>query len=1010
MTSRAMSITPGTHRLRPNRHRDALPPGTSLHTYVVEEIVGQGGFGIVYRARHGALRHRVAIKEYFPLALAVRENGVVSPRGEPCEAPFEDGLQRFREEARLLVDFEEHPNVVSCRDFFSGRGTAYMVMDFEDGRPLSQLLREREAQGRPFGEEDLRTVMIPLLKGLGSVHAEGVLHRDIKPANILIRRANQCPVLIDFGTAKHSLAERTRSFAAYTEGYAALEQVGDGRLGPWTDIYGVGAVMWRMVAGGHPPWTPPNPIKVEQRASRLLGGESDPLPAAAVLGAGRFPPPLLELVDYCLAVPWEKRPQDCDELVGILDGTHKTNTPALHTPEQRSSVSRRQNSMPIPNKHKPSSRLWTKRILIASATALIILACATFSYRLSEGRIADNPATAWSAIAETTSEKRLQNFVSRYRHDVNAHEWVALATERLAILRSENSTRDALEEFEASVAREARARWSMISDTNEVSELNSYIERFQSVEEAQPWVLLAKTRIESMQKTRERALSVQIVRRNIQTHWERIKKSQDESEFSAFIEKYRQQPEGGDWIREAKARLARIRNQRAASSAWQIAKRSNSEVAILEFIRQFEELPEAKQLVSVAHSKLEEVRADERIRNSSRQFLAEIRIDWNLTATSADESAFRQFIEKYDGHDQASPWLTLATQQLSKLNEIRRAREAWEELSKAPTESDLARYVDQYREFPEASRWVNEATSKLDELHNNQIMTTINDTLTGDIYADWNRIKLNNDRDSLNAFIERYNPENRYSEWVSMAKAWLALNKIPRDITNSMGMEFVLIPPGKFQMGMGQSGGNRSQDEGPKHEVTISQGFYLGKYEVTQRQWSSVMGQNPSWFEGCFQCPVERVSWFDVTDFIQRLNSMEGDTNYRLPTEAEWEYAALGNTNNESRYGSLGEIAWYLDNSSGNTHEVGRRGPNQYGLYDMLGNVWEWVQDWHGHYEHTPRINPLGPTSGSARVARGCGWVSSTFDCRVTIRNNHKPSERHGGLGFRLLRETMSND
>ena len=1007
MTSRAMSITPGTHRLRPNRHRDALPPGTSLHTYVVEEIVGQGGFGIVYRARHGALRHRVAIKEYFPLALAVRENGVVSPRGEPCEAPFEDGLQRFREEARLLVDFEEHPNVVSCRDFFSGRGTAYMVMDFEDGEPLSQLLREREAQGRPFGEEDLRAAMVPLLKGLVRIHSEGVLHRDIKPANILIRRANDCPVLIDFGTAKHTLAERTRSFAAYTEGYAALEQVGDGRIGPWTDIYGVGAVMWRMVAGGHPPWAPPNPIKVEQRASRLLGGESDPLPAAAVLGAGRFSPPLLDLVDYCLAVPWEKRPQDCKEILGILDSTLKGDKPALHTSEQRSSVSQSNRSIPPPDKQRPSSNRSTIRILIASVTATIILACATFSYRLSESRVADDPATAWSAIAETTSEKRLQNFVSRYRHDVNAHEWVALATERLGVLRSENSTRDALERYEESLVSEARARWSMISDTNELSELNSYIERFQKIEEATPWVLLARNRIESMRKTRDRALSIRIVRQNIQTHWDKIKKSQDESEFSTFIEKYQQQPEGDDWIREAKGRLARLRNQRVASSAWQIAKRSNSEVAILEFIRQFEELPEVKELVSIAHEKLEEIRADERIRHSSRQFLAEIRADWNRTSDSANESAFRQFIEKYDGHDEASDWLTLATQQLSRLNKSRRAREAWAELSEAPTESDLARYVDQYREFPEASTWVNEAASKLHELQNDQIITTIDDTLTGDIHADWDRVKFNNDEDLLNAFIEHYDAEKRNSEWVSMAKSWLELNKIPREVTNSMGVEFVLIPPGRFQMGMGQSEGNRSQDEGPRHEVTISQGFYLGKYEVTQRQWSSVMGQNPSWFEGCVQCPVERVSWLDVSIFIQRLNSMEGDSKYRLPTEAEWEYAALGNTN-EERYGSLSEIGWYLDNSSGNTHEVGRRIPNQYGLYDMLGNVWEWVQDWHGYYETTPQIDPLGPTKGSVRVARGCGWVSSMVECRVTVRDSHISSERHGGLGFRLLRETMN--
>ena len=997
-----MSITPGAHRLRPDRHRDALPPGTSLHTYVVEEIVGQGGFGIVYRARHGALRHRVAIKEYFPLALAVRENGVVSPRGEPCEAPFEDGLKRFREEARLLVEFEEHPNVVSCRDFFSGRGTAYMVMEFEDGKPLSQLLREREAQGRPFGEEDLRAVMIPLLRGLGSVHSDGVLHRDIKPANILIRRANHCPVLIDFGTAKHSLAERTRSFAAYTEGYAALEQVGDGRLGPWTDIYGVGAVMWRMVAGGHPPWIPPNPIKVEQRASRLLGGESDPLPAAAVLGAGRFPPPLLELVDYCLAVPWEKRPQDCDKLVGILDGTHKDNKPALHTPEQRSSVSRRQNLIRIPDKHKPTSRLSTKRILIASATALIILACATFSYRLSEGRIADDPETSWSAIAGTTSEHQLQNFLSRYGHDVSAREWVALATERLALLRSENLTPNASQE---TLTSEARESWDMIRDSNEESELNSYIEEFQSVAEAQPWVRLAKNRIDDLRRTRENSLSIQNLKGEVQSHWERIKNSQDESEFSAFIDEFEHRPGGEEWIREAKTHLQRLGNQRTARAAWQIARRSKSEVAIREFIKQYEVHPEAKQLVTVARSQLEELRIDQRVREANRQFLTAIQRDWNRIKTSPDESVFKQFIERYHGNDQADSWLTLAKQQLLKLSEIRRAREEWEELRETSTRDDLARYIDQYEDLTEASTWVSEAVNKLDQLKRGQITTSTNDAITGDIRADWDRIKFDSDKDLLNAFIEYYSAGKRNATWVDIAKEWLALNEIPREVTNSIGMEFVLLPPGKFQMGTGQSMKNRNQDEGPTHEVTVSQGFYLGKYEVTQRQWSSVMGQNPSWFERCAQCPVERVSWFDVTAFIQRLNSIEGDANYRLPTEAEWEYAALGNTN-EARYGNLNEIGWYLDNSDGRTHVVGGRVPNRYGLYDLLGNVWEWVQDWYGPYQTAPQIDPVGPSQGLKRVTRGCSWVTSPSECRASVRNSHEPIERFGGVGFRLLRHT----
>ena len=255
----------------------------------VEAVVGHGGFGIVYRARHEELGHRVAIKEYLPAEMAVREGTRVAARSGAYSRHYEDGLRRFRDEARHLIEFQEHPSIVSCRDFFRAHGTAYLVMEYEEGLPLSELLREREAAGRPFGEADLRAVMEPLLEGLERVHAAGVLHRDIKPGNILVRRRDERPVLLDFGAAKQAVAEHSRSLAPYTEGYAALEQVSDsGDLGPWTDMYAVGAVMWRMVAGGRRPWEPPDPMKVERRAHALVRGQADPLPSARELGAERF--------------------------------------------------------------------------------------------------------------------------------------------------------------------------------------------------------------------------------------------------------------------------------------------------------------------------------------------------------------------------------------------------------------------------------------------------------------------------------------------------------------------------------------------------------------------------------------------------------------------------------------------------------------------------------------------------------------------------------------------------
>ena len=309
---------------------DALPPGTKLQRYMIDSVLGHGGFGIVYQARHSELGALVAIKEYMPAELSVRLNYSVEPRGESCRKLYEAGLRRFLDEAHQLVKFRNHPGVVSCQDLFRENGTAYLVMEIVDGLPLSDLLRLREEAGQPFEERELLSIIVPLLEGLAAVHREGVLHRDIKPANILIRRSDEWPVLIDFGAAKQVIAEQSRSLAPYTEGYAAIEQVGAGELGPWTDLYGLGAVMWRVVAGGDPPWdapewkdrnwSPPNPIKVETRVQARAFHRPDPLPSAREVGAGRYSNHVLGAIDRCLRLAEEDRAKNCEELLRLLRG------------------------------------------------------------------------------------------------------------------------------------------------------------------------------------------------------------------------------------------------------------------------------------------------------------------------------------------------------------------------------------------------------------------------------------------------------------------------------------------------------------------------------------------------------------------------------------------------------------------------------------------------------------------------------------------------------------------
>lgn len=304
--------------------RDALPVGAVLAAYEIEALLGSGGFGVVYRARHQLLDSVVALKEYYPAELAVREGTTVHPRSSDYCELFEDGLNRFRDEAKRLIELTDHPAIVGCRDFFLANGTAYLVMEYVDGEPLSALLLAREREGRPFGETDLLAVVEPLLQGLGHVHSAGVIHRDIKPSNILIRRADSRPLLIDFGAAKQKVAEHTKSFAPYTDGFAAIEQVADGELGPWTDLYAIGAVMWRMVAGGHASLDSLKPAKVERRANAMLRGAADPLPSIRRLGWGRFSEEVLTTIQACLQLNATDRPQSCHEVLESLRESNRT--------------------------------------------------------------------------------------------------------------------------------------------------------------------------------------------------------------------------------------------------------------------------------------------------------------------------------------------------------------------------------------------------------------------------------------------------------------------------------------------------------------------------------------------------------------------------------------------------------------------------------------------------------------------------------------------------------------
>jgi len=286
-----------------NAFPDALPAQYRLHWYVIERVLGQGGFGITYLARDTNLDQSVALKEYLPVEVATRRpDAKVTSRTDEHEERYRWGLERFIREARTLARFD-HPNIVRVLSVFELNNTAYMVMRFEEGETLAAALERRHA----LGETDLMRVLLPILDGLELVHHAGFIHRDIKPDNIHIR-SDGTPVLLDFGSARHSLGHSRTVTILVAPGYAPFEQYyssGENQ-GPWTDIYSLGATCYRAIAGRAP-------LDAIARSKGILGSTQEILVPASAVGGGRYSERLLKAVDRALSFAEKDRPQSIAE-------------------------------------------------------------------------------------------------------------------------------------------------------------------------------------------------------------------------------------------------------------------------------------------------------------------------------------------------------------------------------------------------------------------------------------------------------------------------------------------------------------------------------------------------------------------------------------------------------------------------------------------------------------------------------------------------------------------------
>jgi len=304
------------------RHHNALPSGYKLHWYVIGSVIGKGGFGITYLALDTNLDQRVAIKEFLPMELATRsDDSHVHPISQDHGDTYGWGLNRFVTEARTLAKFR-HPNVVRVMSVFEANSTAYMVMEYERGESLEKLLKAKQVNG----ETKLRSIMMPLLDGLKVVHEAGFIHRDIKPDNIYLRE-NGTPVLLDFGSARQAIGVATRTLTALvTPGYAPFEQydtskAGEKKQGPWTDIYSMGATLYRAITGKGPP-------DAMARVNGVMSG-TDILKPASEAGSEEYSAAFLSAIDWALEFLPENRPQSIEEWRGVLAGREPRPGPSV---------------------------------------------------------------------------------------------------------------------------------------------------------------------------------------------------------------------------------------------------------------------------------------------------------------------------------------------------------------------------------------------------------------------------------------------------------------------------------------------------------------------------------------------------------------------------------------------------------------------------------------------------------------------------------------------------------
>ena len=992
--------------------------------YRIIRTLGQGGFGITYLAEDTRFGETVAIKEFFIRQFCNRDEDTlhVSVGVKAMKETVKEFYDKFFREAQKTRKLK-HRNIIKITDLFPENGTAYYVMDYHPGGSLGSLIRKQGA----LNEEQALRYIRQVASALKLIHSNNMAHLDIKPDNILLDDEDNA-IVIDFGISKHYDEKgnaTTITPGAYTPGYAADSQMVGGKISffsPTLDIYSLGATLYNLVTGKEPPIS-----------AVIINYGFPALP-------DRISWPTCNAIKKAMEPKSANRPQSVDEFLSVLDSRNATlpgrlfvtTSPAGatvtvdgkhigNTPIERYELKKGVYTLKIT---KEGYNTISKNITISNDPAIINVALTTIEKQQVKN----------SKEKNNQSNKPTKQEVEKYNSDgVKAYN-VGNYTEAVKCFRKAAEQGYAAAQCNLGVCYEYSK--GLTKDLNEaVKWYRKAVE--QGYAHAQYRLALCYDNGRGVQKDYSKA--VKFYRKaaeqgnvyaqynlgvsyeystgvakdlNEAVKWYRKAAEQGYAhaqyklgfcyEYSTGVIKnlneavkwYRKAAEQGNADAQNKLALCyeygtgvTIDLNEAVKWYRKAAEQGNTDAQYnLGFCYEY-----SKGVIKNLNEAAEWYRkAAEQGNENAKAALLRLFPPLPAEKTSSDSNATNRATEQKSAK---AANVSRATQQMNKNGSSR----STQQMNNPTVKNKQDRTANGSR-----------GNEKARKSFNWKPLVGIIAAILCIIFAGVGINECNDYRDEQQrlAAIEKARQD-------SIAAADKKRNAFETKIFNVNGIEFTMVPVdgGTFNMGSD----NKNKDERPVHSVTHSD-YYIGETEVTQELWLAVMGSNPSYFKGD-KYPVERVSYNDCIDFINKLNTLLADQlpdgrKFRLPTEAQWEFAARGGNRSKgykySGSNNIGEVAWYgygTGNSNKRTHPVKQKQPNELGLYDMSGNVCEWCSDWKGSYSSSPQTNPEGPSNGEYRVLRGGGWNYIAQYCRVAYRINGTPGIRIINSGLRLAIE-----